>query len=530
MATKLRGLALDEFSIVRGADKQPANPEAVATLYKAETKETDMAVQKTETKTPATDPSLRSRVLRALGIEEPAAEVEKAQVEKAQTRTYNYTSTGTETFDDGSAAGSNNEATVSQDGGTTTIVITEGAVGKTMAAPATASEPEDIVKALTQTAGELRKVTESMAQFENRLAKVEGTPIGSRAISKSIQVGDSGGVQFPAFTKALSDRLNLSPGQRLNKATITSSGWSVGLALKEADMFIDYVVNEAVVLKVVRVVKMPDKKYNIDKIGIGDPVLVKGVPGVDPGDTVTVTGPTQVQLDSEEVIGIVSIGDDTLEDNIEGDAFVQHLLTMIGNKAANQIDEMSIHGDTAVASTGILDRADGFYKRAKAGGANVIEAMADADRYWPGANGAKMTRLLKRLPTKYRQDNRKLGLFLHNDLYLDYNEELASKGFSEAWQAITGTVDVPIKQVPNIVVPLMKTNMSFTYSATPYTNGTFAMLTNPKNLIVGFHREIRIESQRQARKRATDYVITARLAVQIENPEAIAIYDHALVR
>jgi hypothetical protein len=113
---------------------------------------------------------------------------------------------------------------------------------------------------------------------------------------------------------------------------------------------------------------------------------------------------------------------------------------------------------------------------------------------------------------------------------LDYNEELASKGFSEAWQAITGTLDVPIKQVPNVVVPLMKTNMGFTYSATPYTNGTIALLSNPKNLIIGFHREIRIESQRQARKRATDYVITARLAVQIENPEAIAIYDHALVR
>jgi len=151
--------------------------------------------------------------------------------------------------------------------------------------------------------------------------------------------------------------------------------------------------------------------------------------------------------------------------------------------------------------------------------------MSDSDRYWPGANGGKATKLIKALPTKYRRDYRTMGMILHNDLYLDYNEELASKGYSEAWQAITGIQDVPIRSIPNIRVPMLKTDMSFTHSATPYTDGTFVLLTDLRNLIVGIHREIRF-----ARKRCTDFVLSMRADVKIENADAIALYNHAKVR
>jgi len=189
-----------------------------------------------------------------------------------------------------------------------------------------------------------------------------------------------------------------------------------------------------------------------------------------------------------------------------------------------------MHGDTGVADTGILDRWDGWYKLAKAGSAHVTEGMADADRYWPGTNGGKATKLLKSLPTKYRQDIRNLAWIQHSDLYLDYNEELASKGYSEAWSAITGIRDVPLRGIQNLQMPLLKTDMGFTYSSTPYTDGTIVMLTDLRNLIVGIQRDVRIEPYRQPRKRATDFVLTMRAAVQIENTDAIAIYDHAAVK
>jgi hypothetical protein len=156
--------------------------------------------------------------------------------------------------------------------------------------------------------------------------------------------------------------------------------------------------------------------------------------------------------------------------------------------------------------------------------------MGDTDRYWPGASAGKATRLIKALPSKYRQDMRNLAMILSPDAYLDYNDELAGKGYSDAFASITGIRDLPVRGIKNVQVPMLHTAMSFTYSATPYTDGTFQMVTDLRNLIWGIHRDIKIEPQRWARKRATDYVLSLRGDIKIENGDAIAIYDHSKVR
>ena len=527
---RLKNLNINEFSIVRGSDLKPANPEAVALKFKATPNVKEHSMDKD--KIPAAEQKQKSL----------AGQIADAVrgVMKATTRTYDssYSSTSksVETVEDsGAAAGQGNE-------GSSTVVVITDAVEKTApaaqpAAPVAKTDANDqagmgetIAKAIQSGLEPLAKAVESI---DSRLAAVEKVSIGSQKVkampSAQTSVVSNSGDKFPEFTKFLRDISGLTPGQKLTKATLTGSGWSYGLGVTEATAFIDYVVDESVLLKKIRTVVMPDKKYQIDKIGLGGSVLVKGTGGVDPGDTVSVSNPTVVELSAEEVVGIVSIGDDVIEDNIEGEAFVQRLLGMISRSAANELDQAAIHGDTAVADTGILDRWNGFYKLAVAGG-HVIEAMSDSDRYWPGANGGKATKLIKALPTKYRRDYRTMGMILHNDLYLDYNEELASKGYSEAWQAITGIQDVPIRSIPNIRVPMLKTDMSFTHSATPYTDGTFVLLTDLRNLIVGIHREIRLEPQRFARKRCTDFVLSMRADVKIENADAIALYNHAKVR
>jgi hypothetical protein len=519
----LRNLKIGEFSIVRGSDKQPANPEAVALYYKAQRKETPMLLGKDNAPAQPKKMSLAEQIAETLH-----KVLGKAATTRVSVSEYTSTSRTTDTVEDGAqgAPASN---------GTATVVVIDSVdktdpkpTEKTVPAPA-AADPAPVVE-ITKA---LEPLTQAVVALDGRLAKLESRPVGSQRVKSfptSVQASDPAGARFPEFTKYLRDVSQLSPGQKLTKATITSSGWSYGLSMAEAGAFIDYIVDQSVLLKLCRTIRMPDKKYNIDKIGLGGNVLVKGVAGVDPGDTVSISGPTQVALDASEILAIVSIGDDALEDNIEGDAFVQHLLSMISRSAANELEQAAIHADTGVSDAGIMDRFDGWYKLAKAAGAHVIEAMADTDRYWPGTNGAKATKVLKAIPSKYRQDYRTLAWLLNNDVYLDYNEELASKGYSEAWRAITGQEDVPLRGIPNIRVPRMKTDMSFTYSSTPYTDGTPVICTDLRNLIFGIHREIRIEPYRQPRKRATDYVLSMRCAVQIENGDAIGIYDHAKVK
>lgn len=524
---KLSNLQLEEFSIVRGSDVQPANPGAKVLAYKTTQR------QKESNSNMAKDTAPAPKAKSLAGQIGDAVKSVLAKAQQTRTTTSSYTSEShiTETIDDGGAPAAN-----APDDGSTTIVITD-AVEKSEPAPVVKMQPaaapaasaEETVAAVTKAMEPLVTVVD---KIDERLTAIEKRSVGSQRLKSMGAIGgdNPGGPKFAEFTKYLAAVSGLTPGQRLTKATISTSGWSYGLALDEATAFIDYVVDQSVLLKKIRTVQMKARTQNIDKIGLGGKVLVKGVAGTDPGDTVSISGPTQVQLVSSEVIGIVSVGDDALEDNIEGEAFLQHLLKMIAASAANELEQAAIHGDTSVSDTGILDRWDGWYKLAKAAGAHVKDAMDDSDRYWPGTDGGKATKLLKSLPSKYRQDTRNLAWLLNSDLYLDYNEMLAAKGYGEAFASITGVRDLPLRGIQNVQVPLMKTDMAFTHGATPYTDGTIVMLTDLRNLIFGIQRDIRIEPFRQPRKRATDYVLTMRAAVQIENGDAIAIYDHAAVK
>lgn len=532
MAT-FKGLRLEEFSIVRGSDRQPANPGAIALAYKAtEGKEQveDVNINKS-TQAPG-EPAKKSLTQQ---IADALHTVLKGTNSRTVVSEYTSSSTSTETINtpDAPAAAEPAAATV--------VVVAESApTAAAKSAPAAAAAPAASAQATAEPDGEtitkaiaagLEPLVKTITVFDSRLSAIEKTSVGSGAVRKSNLISatpNDPAARFTDFTKFLEAK---TPGQKLSKATITSGGWSYGLSITEATAFLDFVIDESTLLKKIRTVRMPTAKYRIDKIGLGGSVLKKGTPGVDPGDTVSVNNPTQIELSGDEIIAIVSVGDDTLEDNIEGDAFVQHLLRMIGAAAANELEQAGIHGDTAVVdNTGIMDRWDGYYKLAKANGAHVTEGMTDTDRYWPGTAGAKATKLLKSLPTKYRNDQRQLAWIQHPDIYLDYNDELATKGYSEAWGALTGMSDLPLRGIQNIKVPLMKTNMSFTYSSTPYTDGTFLMLTDLRNLIFGIQRDIRIEAQRFARKRCTDYVLSFRGDIAIENGDAIALYDHAKVK
>lgn len=519
MAKRLIGLQLHEFSLVRGDDKQPANQECKAEFYKSSAKGDGMKVDTQKTQQTAPAPTVMQRAAKSLMdaatalLGKDGGETEKATRVVESTSEYSSTSSSrtTETMEEAGTgqqpAGDNGE-----------MAMATGKVEPVAGDPQVAQTMDTVAKAIVV--------------IGNRLAKLETQPVGSRVLktsSSGILVQENSGTRFPEFTKFLLAVSALSPGQKLTKATISTSGWTYGLSNTEAGAFIDYVVDQSTLLKLCRTIPMKDNKQRIDKIGLGGTVLKKGIPGTDPGDTVSLSGPTQVELDAEEVVAIVSIGDDTLEDNIEGEAFVQHLLGMIARAAANELEQAGIHGDVDVADDGILDRWDGWYKLAKAAGAHVIDAMTHDNRYWPGTNAAKATQLIKALPTKYRQDLRNLAMILHPDLYLDYNDELAGKGASDAFAAITGLRDLPVRGIRNVQVPLLKTDMAFT-SGSAYTDGTVVILTDLRNLLFGIHRQIKLEPFRQPRKRCTDYVLSMRAAVEIENGDAIAIYDHAAVK
>ena len=60
-------------------------------------------------------------------------------------------------------------------------------------------------------------------------------------------------------------------------------------------------------------------------------------------------------------------------------------------------------------------------------------------------------------------------------------------------------------------------------------DGTFGLATDYQNLILGIQRDIRVETDRLPRLRATDFVLTFRADVQMENPDAVVLLENLQV-
>lgn len=532
MAKTLRDLEINEFSIVRGSGAQPANPEAVAFVYKtADGQGDDEGMQKTKEK-PSADPVEKKD---ERGLAQKIGDVLKG---------YTFQSTTTETFKDdrdmGKSAESGDDEPTQKQAEAESEAKIKGALiaelerRKSFDASITGGDAvSKAVAPLTEAVGTIAKAVEGIGE---RVAHLEAQPAGSAGVQKSNHIVVKSNALFPGFTKQLMESAGLTPGQKLSKAVISGqvAGWTAGMAHEEADRFLDFVVDESALLKRLRIERMNGRTKDVDKLALGSAVFRKGTPGVDPGDTVSVSNPTAITLTTQEIISIVSVGDDTLEDNIEGDAFVQHLLRMIADAGANELEYAIWFGDTAGgAGAHINDRWDGVDKLARAAGAHVIDAMGDSDRYFPDTAGAKATKLAKALPTKYRMNKERMAMVMHPDLNLDVGDKLASLDSAQAYQNIVDGTVQRLKGYPVTEMALMRRDVTFSHDpgggAVNYQNGTMVFLLDPRNVIWGVQREIRIEPERQPRKRATDFVITMRADVKIENADAIAIYDHLLI-
>lgn len=191
---------------------------------------------------------------------------------------------------------------------------------------------------------------------------------------------------------------------------------------EQADKFIDYIVDESVVLKSSRVVRMSTPQKVIGKIGISDEILYPAQQGValDVNKRTSAT-PSKITLVSQEVMGEVIIYDDELEDNIEGDAFKDHMMQMIAKKVSNQLERVALYSRKVANPLSLMAMFDGFVKEIEANG-NVVDASVGfSDRKF---DKAKLASLRKSIPTKYRSILNKI--YLSDDLAIDYEVKYES--------------------------------------------------------------------------------------------------------
>lgn len=252
--------------------------------------------------------------------------------------------------------------------------------------------------------------------------------------------------------------------QFINKAdVITPSTFTATSALskEEADRFIDYVVDQSFMKNNARIERMSAPTKTIAKIGIGQKILKPAKSAVDPGNTVGITT-DQLTLTTKEIIAIAEISDDSLEDNIEGDKFVDHLMKMIAAQSANELDMMAMYGKQIpnfANATDIMQLVNGWVTLAKEKG-HVIDArdsvlFADALGI---IDPTKFSRIIKTLPNQYRGNKGQLRFYLPDDIYQDYNDYMGSRSVSTADPYLLGVGRLTYSNVALAPVALMPTD------------------------------------------------------------------------
>lgn len=249
--------------------------------------------------------------------------------------------------------------------------------------------------------------------------------------------------------------------QFVNKSSvITPASFTASAALskEEADRFIDYVVDQSFLKSNARIERMNAPTKTIAKVGIGQKILKPAKSATDPGNTVSIVT-DQLTLETKEIIAIAEISDDSLEDNIEGDAFVDHLMRMIASQAANELDLMCMYGKRIPnpnEATDILQLVNGWFTIAREQG-HVLNArdtgLFEDDKGY--IDPPKLSKVVKTLPNKYRGNKGNLRILVADDIYQDYNDYLGARAVSTADPYLLGVGRLTYSNIPISAVSLL---------------------------------------------------------------------------
>ena len=302
---------------------------------------------------------------------------------------------------------------------------------------------------------------------------------------------------------------------------LTSNGGL--LTAEQGNRFIRKLIEEPTMLSVIRIVEMNAPQRNINKIQFGTRIMRVGTSAtaLSSGDRSKPTT-SQVQLNTDEVIAEVRLPYDVIEDNIErgnigmnsdgsggagtpaSGGLVDTIQPLMVEAASRDLEELAIQGDTT-STDDYLALQDGYLKDVTANG-NVVDCQGNTLARSVFKSG------LQSLPDQYHRDRASMRHFVSVDNEIEYRDTLAARSTGLGDNTITG-----FNPVFGFGVPLQPVHLM------PNDHG---LLTNPLNLIMGIQRQITLEYDKDISARVYKMVLSARIAVVVEEAEAAVAYNN----
>jgi hypothetical protein len=311
----------------------------------------------------------------------------------------------------------------------------------------------------------------------------------------------------------------------------------------QSNRFIDFVIDQSVLMQNSRVVRMRTPQMEIDKTSVGTRLLAKATEATDTAANAAVTF-TKVSLSTVKLRLDWALSTESLEDNIEGPSLEDHIAQIMARQTANDMDDLFINGNTS-SSNSLLKALNGFVKLATTSGRVVDEAGNNVSR-------STYDRVLRNLPSKYLQRRNELKFFsgsgvVQDSIYSLGNPNSATLATAGAPSPGSLVGDMAFLQgsmranggpgatglapfgIPLVEVPLMPEAVTGDYSGAAGSHG-YLELTFPNNRVIGIHRDITVYRQFKPKTDTIEYTQYMRVASNIENADSYVIAKNVKLR
>jgi HK97 family phage major capsid protein len=275
----------------------------------------------------------------------------------------------------------------------------------------------------------------------------------------------------------------------------------------QAQKFMRLLIKQSVLMQLATVVPMAAPKQQTPKIKFGSRILRPGQEAVALTQAERARPDlSSVELDAQLFKAEVHLTDEVLEDNVERGELRQTIMELITEAIARDMEELVINGDTT-STDPFLATLDGILQQATS---NVVDAA-----------GVVLTKellrdLVKTLPSEYLRDKKAMRYFTSVDAELDYRNLLADRATVVGDRFLEEDAPVLYSGIPVQPIPLFPEDLG------PANNQTNVLLANPKNIMIGIWRQIRIETAREISEGLLKVVATLRFDVKYADEFGVA--------
>lgn len=291
------------------------------------------------------------------------------------------------------------------------------------------------------------------------------------------------------------------------------------LAPEQSRRFIDYVWDATVLANDGRKVTMRANTMELDKVNVGERVI-RAANQADGTYTNAAASFTKIELTTKKIRLDWEVASEALEDNIEGGALEDHLVRLMTNAFANDLEDLAINGDGSTGS--FLSILTGFTNQVTTGGDAHEAVVTVSNNEW---TPEVMEKVIHALPRKYRALKSGLKFYASTDTFAGIVRENGTNA-DAIWsyegrnQYLSGSDQTlgNARQTRVLGVPVMEV---------PYFPDDYVELTFPQNRVWGFQRDVTVNREYRAKKDTIEYTVFVRFGIAWEELDAVAFADAA---